>query len=123
VDKFPLPPVVPRIVRGPSLIYRPFNLNSRTTSNMVNQNNTTVTPRNSTGGGTLIQVSLPEPSTQHASVLLTSKDLVRNLKVMTPEDQAKFVNKVDQVRRRLPLFQIVGPSCPQRHALLSTCKI
>lgn len=73
------------------------------------ENNATVTPDNSTGGGTPIQVLandnfLPERSRQQASALLTNKHLVCNLQGMRPEDQRKFLDKVDQVCRRLPHF-------------------
>jgi len=42
----------------------------------------------------------PEQSRQQAALLLNSKDLLRNLRTLMPEDQAKFIDKADQVRRR-----------------------
>lgn len=40
----------------------------------------------------------PGTSTQRASILLTTtKDLVQNVLGLSPEDQAKFVDKTDQV--------------------------
>ena len=42
----------------------------------------------------------PEQSRQRAAPLLNSKDLLRNVRALTPEDQTKFIDKVDKVRRR-----------------------
>ena len=76
---------------------------------MVKQSRATTTPQHSTGGATPIQEFangnlLPETLIQQASTLLTSKDLVRNLQGATQEDQTRFLDKVDQVCRDLPLF-------------------
>jgi len=38
-----------------------------------------------------------EQSRRRAAYLLNSKELPRDLRELTPEDQAKFVDKVDQV--------------------------
>ena len=39
----------------------------------------------------------PEQSKQRAAPLLNSNDLLRNVLALTPEDQTKFMDKVDQV--------------------------
>jgi len=41
-----------------------------------------------------------EQSRQQAAPLLNSKDLLRNFRALIPEDQTKFIDKVDKVRRR-----------------------
>jgi len=43
---------------------------------------------------------IPEQSRQRAAPLLNSKDLLRNFRALTLEDQTKFIDKVDRVRRR-----------------------
>jgi len=60
-------------------------------------------PRDSTRGEAAIQEFANSNSTsdqlrQRAAHLLNSKDLLRNVWGLTPEDQMKFVDKVDQVR-------------------------
>ena len=42
----------------------------------------------------------PEQSRQRAAPLLNSKDLLQSLRTLMPEDQTKFIDKADQVRRR-----------------------
>ena len=41
----------------------------------------------------------PEQSRQRAGPLLNSKDLLREFRALIPEDQTKFIDKVDKVRR------------------------
>ena len=41
----------------------------------------------------------PEQSKQWTALLLDSKDLLRNVQGLAPEDQTRFIDKVDQVRR------------------------
>jgi len=45
-----------------------------------------------------------EQSRQRVASLLNSKDLLRNFRALTPEDQTKFIEKVDKVRRRCLLI-------------------
>ena len=57
---------------------------------------------NPTGGGAPIQQFLnselpPGTLRQQSAKLLTSKDLVRNIRGMSREDQKKFIDKADQV--------------------------
>ena len=42
----------------------------------------------------------PEQSRQRAASLLNNKDLLRNVRALTPKDRVKFIDKVDKVRRR-----------------------
>ena len=42
----------------------------------------------------------PEQSRRRATPLLNSKELLRNVRALTPEDQTKFMDKIDQVCRR-----------------------
>jgi len=70
---------------------------------MTKKSKTVAASRNSTRGETAIRefansnLTL-EQSRQRAAVLLNSKGLLRNVPGLTPEDQAKFVDKIDQVR-------------------------
>ena len=64
-----------------------------------------------------------EPLTQRAIFFLTTfKALPRNVLGLTPGDQDKFVDKIDQVRQHL-LLGIMGPSLLQRHFVLWTRKM
>ncbi|KAF9647761.1 kinase-like protein [Thelephora ganbajun] len=68
---------------------------------MAKKDNAAIIPRISTRGEAPIQEFVnsnltPETSRQQAALLLNSKDLVRNLRGLTPEDQTKFVDKIDQ---------------------------
>jgi len=56
----------------------------------------------------------PEQSRQQAALLLNSKDLLRNLRTLMPEDQAKFIDKADQVRRRWLSNPSLSISTPHR---------
>ena len=40
----------------------------------------------------------PEQSKQQAAPLLNSKDLLRSVRALIPEDQTKFIDKIDKVR-------------------------
>ena len=76
---------------------------------MARKNNAAATPQNTTSRGTPIREFLNsnlsfEALRQSAAILLTGKDLVRNILGMTPEDQTKFLDKVDQVCQSLPQF-------------------
>jgi len=70
---------------------------------MVRKSSTIAAPQNSTRGEFAIRefansnLTL-EQSRQRAAVLLNSKGLLRNVLGLTPEDQAKFVDKIDQGR-------------------------
>ena len=39
----------------------------------------------------------PEQSKQRAALLLDSRDLLRNIQGLAPEDQTRFIDKIDQV--------------------------
>ena len=41
----------------------------------------------------------PEQSRQRAALLLNNRDLLRNVQGLSPEDQTRFIDKVDQVRQ------------------------
>ena len=41
----------------------------------------------------------PEKSRRRVAVLLDSRDLLRNVQGLSPEDQTRFIDKVDQVRQ------------------------
>ena len=71
---------------------------------MARTNKPVAAPRNSTRGEVAIQEfansnSTSEQLRQRAAPLLNSKELLRNVLGLTPEDQTKFVDKVDQVGR------------------------
>jgi hypothetical protein len=62
------------------------------------------TPNNPTRGEAILQElansnSSPEQLMQQAAPLLNSKELLRDVQGLTPKDQTKFVDKIDQVRR------------------------
>lgn len=62
------------------------------------------TPNNPTRGEATLQEfangdSSPEQLRQRAALLLDSKELLRDVQGLTPKDQTKFVDKIDQVRR------------------------
>ena len=88
------------------------------------------TPRNPTRGEAAIQEfaisSLTyKQSRQRVALLLKNRELLRDVQGLTPEDQAGFVEKVDQVRRggsfsSLEIFHLLFL---QRHIQLSTCKM
>lgn len=72
---------------------------------MARKSNTAAAPQSSTRGEApfreFANTSLtPEQSRQRAVHLLNSKDLLRIVRALAPEDQTKFIDKVDQVRRR-----------------------
>jgi hypothetical protein len=69
---------------------------------MAKKNNAVPTSHNATGRGTpirdILNGDLPSEALRlRAGPLLTGKDLVRNIMAMTPQDQAEFLDKVDQV--------------------------
>ena len=87
-------------------------------------------PRNPTRGEAAIQEfansSLtPEQLKQRAAPLLNNKELVRDVQGLTREDQAKFVDKVDQVGQSDSFFslEIFPPSFLQRRIRPSTRKM
>ena len=51
----------------------------------------------------------PEDLRKQACVLLVNKNLPRDILGLPTEDQAKFVDKVDQVCRSFSFFFFVGP--------------
>lgn len=55
-----------------------------------------------------------ETLTQQTSALLTTKDLVTNVRALTGEDQAKFVDKADQVCQVFRLFRNTRPIIPAK---------
>ena len=60
-------------------------------------------PHNSTRGEALLREFAnndlsPDALRQRASILLSSKDLVRNAMGLTPEERARLIDKFDQVR-------------------------
>lgn len=85
----PLPPTITSTTASPTM--------ARTSKSIA-------APHNSTRGEASIQdfanSNLPsEQLRQRAVSLLNSKELLQNVLGLTPEDQTKFVDKVDQVRR------------------------
>ena len=64
----------------------------------------------------------PEQSKQRAALLLDNRDLLRNVQGLAPEDQTRFIDKVDQVRKsHLIRFSHVHLSfLPQRRTRLRT---
>jgi len=89
---------------------------------MTRTSKTVVTSRGSTRGEVAIQEfvnsNLPsEQLRQRAAHLLSSKELLRTVRGLQPEDQTKFVDKVDQVRQDRSLFPlgIISLSFLQRH--------
>jgi len=79
---------------------------------MAKNNNTVAAPRNSTRGETSIREFAnddwtPEQLRQRAAVLLNNKELLRNVPGLTPEEQTKILDRVDQVRHScLPKSQL-----------------
>ena len=70
---------------------------------MSRRGNAAASLQNSTNGETPFREFAysnltPEQSKQRAAVLLNSRDLLRNVQGFAPEDQARFIDKVDQVR-------------------------
>ena len=67
----------------------------------------------------------PEQSKQRAAPLLNNKELLQNVRALTPRDQTKFIDKVDQVCTdgRIFFLEIYPPLFPQRHFQLSICKM
>ena len=80
---------------------------------MAKKNNAAATPHNSASRGTPIREFLngdfpPETSRQRVAILLTGKDLARNILGLAPEDQTKFIDKVDRVSKVLLSFEIAA---------------
>jgi len=76
---------------------------------MSRKSNPVTAPRDPTRGETSIREFAnsnltPEQSRQRAGTLLNGKELLRNIQGLTPEDQIKFVDKVDQVSRDSSFF-------------------
>ena len=77
---------------------------------------TTAASRGPTRGETVIQefansTSTPRESGRKAASLLSSKELLEDIRRLTPEDQMKFVDKIDRVRRdRLSFPLVIFPS-------------
>jgi len=76
---------------------------------MSRKSNAVAAPHNPTRGETSTREFAnsnltPEQSRQRAGTLLNSKELLRNIRGLTPEDQTKFVDKVDQVGRDRSFF-------------------
>ena len=63
-----------------------------------------------------------EMLTRRATVLLTTKNLVRIVRELTPGDQAKFLDKVDQVCQ-VVLIEILRSCILRRHTTLWTGKM
>jgi len=71
---------------------------------MTKKTNTVAASRNSTRGETAIREFAnsnltPEQLKPRAAVLLNNKELLRNVPGLTPEEQTKFLDRVDQVGR------------------------
>ena len=69
---------------------------------MTKKNNVVAATHNSTVGGNPVQEILnvdlpPEALRLRVAIVLTSKDLLRNILGLTPQDQTKFLDKADQV--------------------------
>jgi hypothetical protein len=76
---------------------------------MVRKNSAAAVSRDPSQGETAIQEfansSLsPEQLERRAAPLLNSRELLQDVQRLTPEEQTKFVNKVDQVCRYGPSF-------------------
>ena len=77
---------------------------------MSENRDTVLAPRTSSRGEPLIREIIhtsltPEQLRQRVAPLLIGEELLRNVLSLAPEDQTKFIDKVDQVRRdRLILF-------------------
>jgi len=74
---------------------------------MTKKSNTVAASRNSTRGETAIREFAnsnltPEQLKPRAAVLLNNKELLRNVPGLTPEEQARFLDRVDQVCRSCP---------------------
>jgi hypothetical protein len=88
----------------------PILSHTQKTFAMSNKNNGAVIPYNLAAGGAPIREFLysnfsPETLRQQAATLLSNKDLVRNILGMTQREQTRFLDKVDEARQGLPLFQ------------------
>ena len=96
---------------------------------MFGKGNASTASRNPTRGEIAIQELVnrdfkPQLLRQRAAQLLNSKQLLRNVLGLALEDQAKFVEKVDEVGRDGPFFSLESfpPSLLQRYIRLSTRK-
>jgi len=67
----------------------------------------------------------PEQLKQRAAPLLNNKELLRNVRALTPGDQTKFIDRVDQVCRndRIAFLKTHPPLLLQRHIQLSSRKM
>ena len=88
---------------------------------MARKRNTVAVPHKSTHGEAAIREFAnsnltPEQLRQRTPVLLDSKELLRNVLGLTPVDQTKVVDKIDQVRHRDSCFflGIFPPSIPAK---------
>lgn len=80
----------------------------------MSRKNNTATSQNLTRLGAQCRVLAngnltPEGLRQQAGALLPNKDLPRDILGLSAEDQAKFVDKVDQVCRDFSFFFFAGP--------------
>ena len=80
------------------------NPHYRRASTMSRRGNAAAALQDSTRGETLFREFArsnltPEQSKQRAAVLLDSRDLLQNVQGLGPEDQTRFIDKVNQVRR------------------------
>ena len=71
---------------------------------MARERNAVVPPQNPTPVGALVQEFAnsnltPRLLGQQAASLLESEELLRNVRELAQEDQMRFVDEVDQVRR------------------------
>ena len=92
----------------------PSNVHPRNKFDMAGENNIATTPHNSTSEGTPAHKFLnanfpPETLRKRAAVLLTRRGLVKNILRMTPEDQTKFIDRVDQVWQPFSRFRDSSP--------------
>ena len=97
---------------------------------MFGKGNASTASRNPTRGEIAIQELVnrdfkPQLLRQRAAQLLNSKQLLRNVLGLALENQAKFVEKVDEVGRDGPFFSLESfpPSLLQRYIRLSTRKM
>ena len=96
---------------------------------MSKKNNTATTSRSSTSVDAQIlefaNSNLPlETLTQLAIFFLTTfRNLAWNILRLSPEDQEKFVDKIDQVCQVALLLEILSPSLLQRHSVQWTRKM
>lgn len=102
------------------ICFLPSNLHLQQAT--MSKNNSATASRSSTSVDAQIlefansSLSLKQLTRRAVSVLTTFKDSPQTVLDLTPGDQEKCVDKIDQACQRL--LEILGPSLPQRHSAL-----